>query len=68
MRVVFLVILVGYLLSGIYYDTSIIPDRFLPLRIDWASKWLTPTEWFNAGIPLAGRPDCFVITKQGGMR
>ena len=58
----------GICISGIFYDTSIIPDRLLPLRIDWASKCLTTVGWFKAGVPLAGRPDCIIITKQGGMR
>ena len=52
----------GICLGAIYYDTSIIPDRFLPLRVDWASRCFVPTGWFAGGVPLSGRPDCFTIT------
>ena len=53
----------AYCVSVIQYDTSTIPDRFLPLSLDWASKCVGPSGWFAGGIPLTGRPDCFTITK-----
>lgn len=51
-----------YIFCGIFYDTGIIPDKLLPLELDWASKTLYPTHWLYGGLPLAGRPECFSIT------
>ena len=50
-------------ITGLSYDTSSIPDRLLPLNLDWASKCIVSTGWFAGGVPLPGRPDCFTIEK-----
>ena len=50
-------------ITGMSYDTSRIPDKLLPLNLDWASKCIVNSGWFAGGVPLNGRPDCFTITK-----
>ena len=50
-------------LHGIFFDTQYIPDRFLPLNLDWASKVIVTNHWFVGGLPLNRRPDCFTIEK-----
>ena len=48
---------------GIFYDTSSIRDRFLPIELDWASRFRLDWGTKHGGLPLSGRPDCFTITK-----
>jgi hypothetical protein len=53
-------------IHGIFYDTSFIRDRLLPLTLDWAHKSITNTQknyWHYGGVPLCGRPPCFYIEK-----
>ena len=56
-------------ICAIFYDTGIIPDKFLPVVVDWASRkyyidWGEIMETAYGGIPLSGRPACFVIEKE----
>jgi hypothetical protein len=52
-------------ITGLGYDTATVPNVILGKYMDFASKCIVkttpPKSWFAAGVPLAGRPDCFVI-------
>ena len=54
----------NYVFCGIFYDTGIIPNKLLPLEIDWVSIIKFREQLVFGGFPLASRPDCFTIEKQ----
>ena len=52
--------------TGLGVEVPDIPDRYLPLRLDWAVLGITNRDerhFFTCGIPLAGDPPCFTIDK-----
>jgi hypothetical protein len=55
----------GDWILGLFYMTDYIPDKLLPLNLDWASKFyrMGPSYRFYGGIPLSNRPDCFVVNR-----